>query len=264
MIFNVAREIIHAVIILMMNNAMILNEGERIDDLMKSGRKIIQSANEFCFSMDSVLLAHFPKFKRKYKVLDLGTGTGVIPLLIADEVAKVEAIELNSTMADIARRNVELNDLNEKIFVTEGDYRSIKKYFKSESFDLVLANPPYRSIGSGAVNEISGVTTARHEFTATLDDVVTAARFALKYHGLFCMIHICERLCEIVETLHRHQFEMKRLRLIQPKFLKSPNLMLIESMVGGAPGALKIDPPLIVHNDDGSYSDEIISIYGLS
>ena len=233
----------------------------RIDDLMRSGRKIIQSVNEFCFSMDSVLLAHFPKIKRKYKVLDLGTGTGVIPLLIADEAAHIDAIELNPTMAEIAKRNVELNNLGNKISVIEGDYRKLRDYFKVESFDLVLVNPPYRAIGSGAVNEVKGVATARHEFTATLDDVVTAARFALKYHGIFCMIHITERLCEIVDVLHRHQFEMKRLRLIQPKFNRPPNLMLIEAMVGGAPSSLKIEPPLIVHNEDGTYSDEFNSIY---
>ncbi len=246
-----------------MSDSKLEENSFRIDDLMKSGRKVIQSSNEFCFSMDSVLLAHFPKLKRKFKVLDLGTGTGVIPLLIADEVAQVTAIELNSTMAEIARRNVELNNLSDKIFVIEGDYKNFRKHFKAESFDLVVANPPYRAIGSGAVNEIEGVATARHEFTATLDDVVTAARFVLKYHGIFCMIHICERLCEIVDVLHNHQFEMKRLRLIQPKFSKLPNLMLLEAMVGGAAGSLKIEKPLIVHNEDGSYSDEINLIYGL-
>ena len=239
-----------------------INNGERIDDLMKSGRKIIQNANEFCFSMDSVLLAHFPKLKRKYRALDLGTGTGVIPLLIVDEVAQVEAIELNPTMAEIAKRNVILNHLENKISVTEGDYKNIRNYYKVESFDLVLANPPYRTIGSGAVNDVEGVATARHEFTATLEDVVSAARFALKYHGIFCMIHITERLCEIIDTLHRHQFEMKRLQLIQPKSGRPPNLMLIEAMVGGKAGSLNILPPLVVHNDDGSYSDEINLIYG--
>ena len=246
-----------------MFNEEILLPGERLDDLMKSGRSIIQSADEFCFSMDSVLLAHFPKLKRKYKVLDLGTGTGVIPLLIVDEVAHVDAIELNSRMANIAKRNIEINNLTNKISVIEGDYRNLCRYFKAESFDLVVANPPYRAIGSGAVNEIEGVATARHEFTATLEDVITAARFALKYHGTFCLIHITERLCEIVDTLHRHQFEMKQLRMIQPKFSKAPNLMLIEAMVGGAPGSLNIEKPLIVHNEDGTYTDEINSIYDL-
>ena len=235
---------------------------ERVDDLMLGGRKIIQREGEFCFSIDSVLIAHFPRLKNFFRVLDLGTGTGVIPLLIVDEVSKIHAIELNPIMASIARRNVEINSLDEKIEIVEGDYRSIKKFFRAESFDLVTVNPPYRALGSGEVNRARGVANARHEFTATLEDVITAARFALKYHGVLCMIHIPERLCEIVDALHRHQFEMKRLRLIQPKAAREPNLMLIEAMVGAHSG-LKILPPLIVHNDDGSYTEEIKKIYGL-
>ena len=235
---------------------------ERLDDLMLKGRRIIQLDGEFCFSIDSVLLAHFPRLKRKFKVLDLGTGTGVIPLLIADDVKHVHAIELNPIMASTARRSVELNGLTDRISIVEGDYRELKKFFRAESFDLVTVNPPYRSLGSGPVNQSVGVANARHEFTATLDDVIAAARFALKYHGTLCMIHICERLCEIVDSLHRHQFEMKRLRLIQPKFDRPPNLMLIEARVG-AHSSLKIEPPLVVHNDDGSYTEEIKNIYGL-
>lgn len=235
---------------------------ERIDDLMFNGRKIIQREGEFCFSIDSVLLARFARLKKKFRALDLGTGTGVIPLLIVDEVAHVHAIELNPIMASLARRSVSLNALDEKITIVEGDYRSIKKMFRAESFDLVTVNPPYRALGSGEVNRELGIANARHEFTATLEDVIAAARFALKYHGALCMIHIAERLCEIVETLHRHQFEMKRLRLIQPKRERPPNLMLIEAKVG-ARSSLRIEPPLIVHNDDGSYTEEIKKIYGL-
>ena len=235
---------------------------ERLDDLMLRGRKIFQREGEFCFSIDSVLLAHFPRFKKKFRVLDLGTGTGVIPLIIADEVSEIHAIELNPTMVDLARRNVELNRLADKISIVEGDYRSIKKIFRAESFDLVMANPPYRALGSGEVNQSLGVANARHEFTATLEDVISAARFALKYHGMFCMIHIAERLCEIVDCLHQHQFEMKRIRMIQTKRDRSPNLLLIEAMVG-AHSSLKILPPLIVHEDDGSYTEEIKSIYGI-
>ena len=120
-----------------------LRDGERLDDLMRSGRVIIQNENEFCFSTDSVLIAHFPRFKRNARVIDLGTGTGVIPLLIADAVKEICAVELNSQMADIARRNVELNGLTEKISVVEGDYRKHRELFKPESFDLAIANPPY-------------------------------------------------------------------------------------------------------------------------
>lgn len=238
-----------------------LREGERLDDLMKSGRMIIQNEKEFCFSMDSVLIAHFPRLKKNFKVLDLGTGTGVIPLLIADEVREIVAVEINSGMADIARRNVELNNLSEKISVREGDYRLHRTIFKPESFDLVIANPPYVPVGSDEVNKLSGVARARHEFTATLDDVVTAARFVLKFHGTFCMIHSAARLCEIVDTLHARQFEMKRLQIIQPKAGRDANLIMIEAIVGGNPGNLKILPPLVIHNPDGSYTDEVKKIY---
>lgn len=240
-----------------------LREGERLDDLMKSGRKIIQNESEFCFSMDSVLIAHFPKFKKNFKVLDLGTGTGVIPLLIADEVKKIFAVELNSKMFETAKRNIELNNLSEKISVVEGDYRLPRDLFSAESFDLVIANPPYVPVKNGEVNKLKGVARARHEFTATLEDVVTAARYFLKFHGSFCMIHLSSRLCEIIDSLHRHQFEMKRLQIIQPKIGRESNLIMIEAIVGGKPGNLKILPPLVVHNEDNSYTDEIKKIYGL-
>ena len=242
---------------------MKLLEGERLDDLMRSGRRIIQNKSEFCFSMDSVLIAHFPRFKKNFNVLDLGTGTGVIPLLIADEVKKICAIELNEKMAEIARRNVELNNLQEKISVVAGDYRKYPDLFIAESFDLVIANPPYIPVKNGEVNKIQGVARARHEFTATLEDVVTAARYVLKFHGSFCMIHIASRLCEIVDALHRHQFEMKRLQMIQPKIGREANLIMIEAVVGAKVGNLKILPPLVVHNADNSYTDEIKKIYGL-
>ena len=238
-----------------------LREGERLDDLMRSGRAIIQNQNEFCFSMDSVLIAHFPKFKKNARVIDLGTGTGVIPLLIADDVKEICAVELNSRMADLARRNVELNGLSEKISVVEGDYRKHRELFKAESFDAVIANPPYTPITDGEANKISGIARARHEFTATLEDVVKAARYVLKFHGAFYMIHLAARLCEIVDALHRHQMEMKRLRLIQPKAGRDANLIMLEAVVGANVGNLKILPPLIVHNDDGSYTEEIYKIY---
>lgn len=240
-----------------------LREGERLDDLMKSGRMIIQHEKEFCFAMDSVLISHFPRYKKFFKVLDLGTGTGVIPLLIADEAEKIFAIEINSQMAEIARRNVELNNLQEKILVVEGDLRRHRDLFVAESFDLVISNPPYVPIKNGEKNKFSGVANARHEIFATLEDVVKAARFALKFHGAFCMIHLASRLCEIVDALHRNQFEMKRLQLIQPKKNRDANLVMIEAIVGGNPGNLKILPPLVVHNEDNSYTDEIKKIYGL-
>lgn len=244
-----------------MTGEIFLRKGERLDDLMRSGRGIIQDEREFCFSMDAVLIAHFPHFKKNARVIDLGTGTGVIPLLIADDVKEICAVELNSRAADLARRNVELNGLSEKIFIVEGDYRQHREIFKAESFDAAIANPPYTPITDGEANKIIGIARARHEFTATLEDVVTAARYVLKFHGAFFMIHLASRLCEIVDALHRHQMEMKRLRMIHPKAGRDANLIMLEAVVGANAGSLKILPPLIVHNDDGSYTDEIYKIY---
>ncbi|MBQ7498703.1 MAG: methyltransferase, partial [Selenomonas sp.] len=147
-----------------------LREHERLDDLMFRGRKIIQNTEEFCFSLDAVLLAHFPKVHKKDRVLELGTGTGVIPLLIADCAAKVEAVEISPVMAELAQRNMVLNQLTEKVNVRQGDYRSIEELYRPESFDLVLANPPYRPVGEGQLSKLSGVARARHEVTATLKD----------------------------------------------------------------------------------------------
>lgn len=241
---------------------VLLRENERLDDLMKSGRHIIQNTGEFCFSLDAVLLAHFPRLRKKERVLDLGTGTGVIPLLIADEAAHVDGIELNPVTVELAARNVELNHLADKISIREGDYRNIRAYYRAESFDAVLANPPYRPVAHGQVNRIRGVASARHEFTATLEDVVRAARYALRFHGVFAMVHLPERLGEIAVSLHTHQMELKRLRMVQPKAGKAPNMMLLEAVVGASPGGLKVLSPLIVHEHDGSYTQEIRQIYG--
>ncbi|MCR5834425.1 MAG: tRNA1(Val) (adenine(37)-N6)-methyltransferase [Selenomonadaceae bacterium] len=244
-----------------MNAADYLSPDERIDDLMRSGRTIIQREDEFCFSMDAVLIAHFPKFKSNARVLDLGTGTGVIPLLIADNVKEICAIELNHESADMARRSIEMNNLTNKISVVEGDYREHRKIFRAESFDLVIANPPYTPVPNGEANRIGGIARARHEFTATLEDVVTAARYVLKFHGVFCMIHSAMRLSEIIDALRRHQMEPKRLRMIHPKAGRDANLVMIEALVGGNIGNLKVMPPLIVHEDNGSYTEEIYKIY---
>ncbi len=240
-----------------------LREHERLDDLMFRGRKIIQNTEEFCFSLDAVLLAHFPRIHKKDRVLELGTGTGVIPLLIADLAAKVEAVEISPVMADLAQRNMELNQLADKVAVRQGDYRSIEELYRPESFDLVLANPPYRPVGEGQLSKLSGVARARHEVTATLKDVVRAARWALRFGGHFAMVHLPERLGEIIVALHEAQMEVKRLQMVQPKEGKAPNMMLLEAVVGAAPGGLKVLPPLIVHEADGGYTEEIKKIYGL-
>lgn len=245
----------------MMCNAPILKQGERLDDLLCNGRKIIQNVNEFCFSIDAVLLAHYPRCHKNWRVLDLGTGTGVMPLLMADMVKEIHAVELNPVMADLARRNVELNNLQDKIFVQEGDYRSIKELYRHNSFDLVIANPPYRPLQQGQLNNLSGVARARHEITANLNDVVAAAKYALKHHGHFAMVHLPERIGEIMVAMHENKIEAKRMQLVQPKPNKTSNLVLIEGVAFASPGGLKVELPLMVHKEDGSYTEEIIKIY---
>lgn len=211
--------------------------------------------------MDAVLLANFLSGNRSQRVLDLGTGTGVMPLLICDRVKKVEAIELNPVMADMAQRSVEMNDLTDKIIVHQGDYRELEKLFPAESFDAVLSNPPYRPIGHGEANHLSGVARARHEITATLADTVKAARYALRFHGRLAMVHLPERLGEIIVALHDNQLEIKRLQFVQPKADKAPNMVLLEAICGGSPGGLKVLPPLIVHDQTGNYTPEVLRYY---
>ncbi len=238
-----------------------LKAQERLDDLIKSGRKIIQNEAEFCFSLDAVLLAHFPNYRKSFRVLDLGTGTGVMPLLIADEVREIQAVEISPVMAELAERNMRLNGLEEKITVQQGDYRKIRELYAAESFDLVLVNPPYRPVNQGQQNTLHGVARARHEITATLIDVVRAARYALKFRGRLAMVHLPERLGEILVALHENQLEAKRLCFVQPKPDKAPNMVLIEAVVGAAAGGLKVQRPLIVHKDDGSYTEDVLKYY---
>lgn len=241
---------------------MELGAFERIDDLMWRGRRILQDTREFCFSLDAVLLAHFPRWKKEQRVLELGTGTGVIPLLMADEVSHVEALELNPVTARLAKRNVDMNGMEDRITVREGDLRKIREFYPPESFDVVLSNPPYRPVGNGRRSARDGVAMARHELTATLSDVVSAARYALRFRGLFAMVHLPERLGEILVALHENQMEAKRLLLVHPKPEKVPNLLLLEAVVGAAPGGLKVLPPLVVHGETGEYTEELLRIYG--
>ena len=240
-----------------------LGPDERLDDLLWSGRHIIQNTTQFCFSIDAVLLAHYPRYRKSWRVFDLGTGTGVMPLLLADEVKEVHALEINPVMADLAKRNVELNGLEDKIHVAQGDYRQIGELYERESFDCVIANPPYRPLKQGIISSMEGIASARHEVTATLEDVVRAARYLLKFRGRFAMVHLPERLGEIIVTMAKYQIQPKRLQLVQPKPDKESNLMLIEGVVGGAPGGLKAELPLVVHKPDGSYTDEILAIYNM-
>ena len=238
-----------------------LARNERVDSLDHLGRRIIQREDGFRFSMDAVLLAHFPRYGKNCRVLDLGTGTGAIPLLMAENAAYVEALEIDDVMAGMASRSVLLNGLAEKIRVRCGDYRNIRELIKPESFDIVLANPPYGGVSDGPAAK-GKKAAARQEVTATLADVVRAARYALRYGGKFAMVHRPARLAEIFAALSENQLAPKRMRLVEPKAGKSANLVLIEAVQGGAPGGLVALPTLRVYGGDGSYTPELLEIYG--
>ena len=242
-------------------NDPVLVPGERLDDLACGGRRIIQRTDEFCFSMDAVLLAHFPRLTGRERVLDLGTGAGVIPLLIVDEVREILAVELNSAQAALAVRNAALNGVSEKITVREGDYRDPPALFACGEYDLVFSNPPYRPVTSGAVS-MGARAAARHELTATLADTVHAAAYALRHGGRLAMVHLPERLGEIVLALHAEHLAIKRLRMVQPRADRPPNLMLIEAVKGAALAGMRHEPALIVRDAEGRYTEEIRSIYG--
>ena len=239
-----------------------LTRNERLDDLQYRGRFIIQRADMFCFGIDAVLLARFPSYRVHDRVLDLGTGTGVLPLLMVDHVAHVTAVEIDDTLADMARRSVAMNDLTAKITIRQGDYRDMAHLYPRGRFDLVLANPPYYAVGRGRENALSPLAKARHEITATLRQVVAAARYALRFRGRLAMVHLPERFDEISAALYETGMAIKRARLVEPRRGKPPCLLLVEAMAGGAPGAIRWLPTLTIYDAAGDYTSETLAIYG--
>ena len=240
-----------------------LKPGERIDDLQCRGYDIIQNKDVFCFGMDAVLLSGFAKVKRGENALDLGTGTGIIPILLE---AKTEGrhftgLEIQETSADMAQRSVCLNDLNEKVEIVRGDIKEAADLFGKASFDVVTSNPPYMTGQHGLVNPDMPKAVARHEILCTLEDVIGQASALLKENGRFYMVHRPFRLAEIMVTMSRYRLEPKRMKLVYPFVDKEPNMVLIEGLKGGRP-RVTVEKPLIVYEKPGVYTSEIYDIYG--
>ena len=249
---------------------------EQIDTL-KNGYKIIQDTERFQFGIDAVLLADFAvsggtQASGDIKVIDLGTGTGIIPLLMAGKLINSQhrekkssvsftGLEVQEASAQMAARSVAMNGLEKLITITHGDLKNISSLFERHSFNVVTCNPPYMIDTHGRCNELDAKTIARHEVLCTLEDVVAAADYLLAPHGRFFMIHRPFRLPEIFESLDAHKLEPKRMRLIYPFANKEPNMVMIEARKN-AKRRLTIEPPLVVRNDDGEYTDEIHRIYG--
>jgi tRNA1Val (adenine37-N6)-methyltransferase len=245
-----------------MDNQVRINSQERVDDLLIKELRIIQNVNEFCFSLDAILLSHFVTVKPGVTAVDLGTGTGVIALLLSARGAgHVTGVEISQTMADMAARSVLLNQLDEKVRILQGDLCKIKHILPPEGYDLVVSNPPYRPVGGGYISPNDNVARAKHEVTAALQDVVDAARYLLKYRrGRFAMVHLPERMAEILTVMTQAGIEPKLLQLVYSSLDKKPTMLLVEGVKGAKPG-LEVLPPLVVYKPDGSYSNEIMQFY---
>lgn len=239
-----------------------LLENERIDDLHRNGYKIIQNSNGFCFGIDAVLLSDFAKVKKNETALDLCTGTGIVPILLEAKTQgkHFSAIEVQEQSADMAKRSVKLNNLEDKIDIITGDIKECTKYFKMSSFNVITCNPPYMAINSGFINDSSPKALARHEILCNIDNVFEAACKMLKYGGRMYMVHRSERLADIFNSARNHRIEPKVMQLIEPYSGKSPELVLLEFSKGGKAG-LKVLPTLIIYKEDGTYTDEVYSIY---
>lgn len=242
----------------------LLRPGERVDDLQRKGYRIIQNGRLFCFGMDAVLLAAFAGVKRGERMLDLGTGTGVIPILLEarTEGTFFAGLEICEASADMAGRSVKLNGLEDKISIIRGDIREADRIFPPASFDVVTSNPPYMTASHGLVNPNPEVAAARHEILCTLEDVVSQAARLLKPRGRFYMVHRPFRMAEIIRTLGRYRLEPKRLRLVYPFADKEPNMLLVECLLYGRP-RVKVEPPLIIYEKPGVYTREVRELYNM-
>ena len=236
---------------------------ERIDDLERSGLKIIQDDEKFCFGMDAVLLSGFIKAKAKEKVLDLGSGTGIIPILLTakTEADKFYGLEIQKDMADMAARSVALNNLQEKVQIIEGDIKKAVDIFGPAAFDVVCSNPPYMNDMHGIKNPKEPLAIARHEVKCSLHDVLSQSAKLLKTGGRFYMVHRPHRLEDIMSELRQLKLEPKRMRFVHPYKDKEANMVLIEAVKNGG-SFLKVEAPLIIYKDVNVYTEELLTIYG--
>lgn len=237
--------------------------GERIDELQRNGYRIIQNPERFCFGMDAVLLSGFARAKKQERCLDLGCGNGIIPILME---AKTEGkhftgLEIQPESADMAKRSVALNGLQDRIDIVEGDIKNASKIFGASSFHVVTTNPPYMTAQHGLTNLYEAKTIARHEVLCNLEDIIRESARLLMPGGRFYMVHRPFRLAEIISLMVQYRMEPKRMRLVYPYVDREPNMVLIEGLRGGK-SRMTVEKPLIVYKEPGKYTDEIYDVYG--
>lgn len=241
---------------------MYLNE--RIDDLQRGGLRVIQRADAFRFGTDAVLLADFAAPRRHDRVCDLGTGTGIIPLLLyaRENTISADAVEIQPDMADMAARSMAMNGLNEKIHVLPGDLRSIRTLLPHARYDLVTCNPPYGKAGGMLLNPDASKRLARHEESCAIEDVACAAAWLLQNGGRLCCVFPAARMIELSDAMRKYRMAPKRIRMVHSRVEKAAHLCLMEGMLDARPGLI-IEPPLVIYDENNAYTPELRRIYGL-
>lgn len=240
-----------------------LKDDETLDDLQLGGIYVIQKTDAFRFGVDAVLLANFARVKKGMEVIDLCTGTGIVPFILAGktEAAHITGLEIQEEMVDMANRSAKYNNLTGKVEFLNGDLKNITLLKELSRADIVTVNPPYKLLNSGIINPNDKNAIARHEICCTLEDVIIACRILLKDNGRMYMVHRPERLADILCLMRKHKIEPKTIRMIHPNTKKAPNIVLVEGQRDGG-SFLKWEAPLYVYDDKGAYSDEIEEIYG--
>ncbi len=243
---------------------LILKDNERIDDLGCKRLKIIQNTEGFCFGMDAVLLSSFCDIRNGSEVVDLGTGTGIIPLLVwaKNNIKKIYGVEIQEEVAEMAARTMKMNGIEEHIQIINTNLIQAPEILGVNKFDSVTSNPPYMLQGGGLINPEDKKAISRHEITCTLEDVIRTASRLLKHNGSFFMVHRPHRIVDIFCLLRQYKLEPKKIRFVHPKIGDKPNLLLIKSVKASKP-ELKFEPPLYVYNEDLTYTEEIYKIYGM-
>ncbi len=236
---------------------------ERLDELHRNGYYIIQNSEKFCFGIDAVLLSGFAAVKSGERVLDLGTGTGIIPILLEAKTKgeHFTGLEIQEESADMARRSVAINKLEEKIDIVTGDIKDACEIFGASSFHVITTNPPYMIGNHGISCASEAKAIARHETLCTLDDILRESAKMLKPKGRFYMVHRPFRLAEIMSKMVSYKIEPKRMKLVYPFIDREPNMVLIEGLLEGN-SRMRVEKPLIVYEKPGVYTEEIYDIYG--
>lgn len=239
-----------------------LREDERLDDLGRKGYRIIQNTKIFCFGIDAILLSAFARMDKTDSAIDLGTGNGIIPMLMEARYggSRLYGLEIQEINVEMARRSVAMNGLSGKVEIVQGDIKEASGIFGAGKYDVVTSNPPYMNENHGLTNPDSHKAVARHEILCTLEDVVREASKLLKVNGHFYMIHRPHRLIEIFDTLTRYKLEPKRVRFVHPFVDKEANMVLIDA-VRGAKSMVKVESPLVVYKEQGVYTQELWDIH---